>query len=123
MTNSPQTPENIESFINHVATPGNIIEFEQTISLIDSHYVFSPCAFESGEQHNEAGTNLGSCKILAFAKLHNLSAQATLHCFGRYYREDVLLNPKGTDHANIRNFIKFGWQGVYFSQFPLVQKS
>ncbi|KZN30466.1 hypothetical protein N480_05795 [Pseudoalteromonas luteoviolacea S2607] len=123
MTNLPQSPENIESFIKRVTTQGNTIEFEQTISLIDSHYEFNACAFKNGEQHNEAGTNLGSCKILAFAKLNNLSEHATLHCFGRYYREDVLLNPKGTDHANIRNFIQFGWQGVSFSQLPLVQKS
>ncbi|MBQ4810076.1 HopJ type III effector protein [Pseudoalteromonas luteoviolacea] len=122
MTHSPQTPESIEIFLNRVTTRGNTIEFEQTISLIDSHYVFNSCAFVNGEQHNEAGTNLGSCKILAFAKAHNLSEQATLHCFGHYYREDVLLNPNGTDHANIRNFIKFGWQGVSFSQQPLTQK-
>ena len=63
---------------------------------------------------NEAGTNEGSCKIFAFAQLHHLSEQATLACFGQYYREDVLQNPQGNDHGNIRNFIKQGWQGITF---------
>ncbi|MBD1584652.1 HopJ type III effector protein [Pseudoalteromonas sp. S16_S37] len=106
----------IERFLTQQNEDGQNIEFEQTIALIERHYHFTPVAFTNGEQHNEAGTNLGSCKILAFAQLNQLSEQATLHCFGRFYRQDVLLNPNGDDHGNIRNFIKFGWQGVSFAQ-------
>ncbi|MFT4047340.1 MAG: HopJ type III effector protein [Solimonas sp.] len=49
--------------------------------------------------------------MLAFAKLQGLSEAETLACFGRFYREDVLKNPDGTDHQNIRNFMRTGWRG------------
>ncbi|NOU49810.1 HopJ type III effector protein [Pseudoalteromonas sp. JBTF-M23] len=109
----------IEAFIAQLNNDEQSVEFEQTIELIDRHYQFTPVAFKNGEQHNEAGTNLGSCKILAFAQLQQLSEEATLQCFGRFYRQDVLQHPDGIDHGNIRNFIKFGWQGVKFEQCAL----
>jgi hypothetical protein len=31
----------------------------------------------------------------------------------------VLKNPDGTDHQNIRNFMKHGWDGVRFEGEPL----
>ncbi|TWX56246.1 HopJ type III effector protein [Colwellia hornerae] len=91
------------------------IEFNDVMAVISANYLYQPCTFNNGDLINESGTNEGSCKIFAFAKLHGLSEQATLACFGQYYQKDVLLNPKGTDHANIRNFIKQGWQGINFA--------
>ncbi|MDK1286884.1 HopJ type III effector protein [Pseudoalteromonas umbrosa] len=111
--------ETLEKFIERVTHQGESVEFEHTIQVIDKLYEFTPCEFKNGEQNNEAGTNLGSCKILAFAKQHELSEQATLHCFGQYYRHDVLQHPNGDDHGNIRNFIKYGWNGVSFKASPL----
>jgi hypothetical protein len=70
---------------------------------------------------NESGTNEGSCKIFAFAQLNDLSVEQTLACFGKYYREDVLENPEGNDHGNIRNFMISGWEGVKFSCEALVK--
>lgn len=97
------------------------VEFQDVISVIDTHYVFTPTAFRNGETANEAGQNNGSCKIFAFAKLNELDQAATLACFGRYYREDVLLHPENEDHQNIRNFMRFGWSGVEFSAEALVE--
>ena len=91
-----------------------LVEFSEVITVISENYYYQPCKFNNGELVNEAGTNEGSCKIFAFAQLHHLSEQATLACFGQYYREDVLQNPQGNDHGNIRNFIKQGWQGITF---------
>jgi hypothetical protein len=34
------------------------------------------------------------CKIFAFAELQKLSKEATLSCFGAYYREEVLGDQK-----------------------------
>ncbi|GAK84871.1 type III effector HopPmaJ [Vibrio ponticus] len=34
--------------------------------------------------------------------------------FGDFYRKDVLGNPDGDDHQNIRNFIAHGWNGIKF---------
>ena len=80
------------------------IEFEDTIGAIDAGYDFTSVAFEVGPVSNAGGTNMGSAKIFSLAKLGGLSAEATLHLFGRYYRDDVLKNPDGDDHANIRAF-------------------
>lgn len=88
--------------------------FPETIAVIDEFYAFTPVAFVNGDQHNAAGTNNGSCKIFAFGQLNNLSEQATLNAFGDFYRKDVLENPEGSDHANIRNFMKTGWSGLQF---------
>lgn len=95
------------------ATPGRI-EFADTIAVIEAHYEYVPTAFRNGAVENAAGQNGGSCKIFAFARLHQLSPAETLACFGRYYREDVLQHPDGSDHQNIRNFMRSGWAGVDF---------
>ncbi len=95
------------------------VEFEQVMAVINDSYYYSPTAFTNGELLNQAGTNEGSCKIFAFAQLNQLTQQETLACFGRYYREDVLVNPKGDDHANIRNFITTSWQGIEFKGVAL----
>ncbi len=81
------------------------VEFSDVIQVISDNYHYQPQTFKNGTLVNEAGTNEGSCKIFAFAQLHNLSAQETLNCFGTYYRDDVIKFPQGTDHGNIRNFI------------------
>ena len=90
------------------------ISFSEVMTVIDENYRYQPCSFKNGEVFNKAGSNEGSCKIFAFAQLNHLSEQETLVCFGDYYRQDVLLNPTGNDHGNIRNFIKQGWQGISF---------
>ena len=98
------------------------ITFTQVMAVIDNEYVFQSVRFNNGNQINDAGQNNGSCKILAFAMLHELSQQQTLHLFGDYYRVDVLQNPLGEDHQNIRQFIDHGWAGVQFSAPPLMPK-
>ena len=112
----------LEHFFIQLSTEPDTISFEQSINLIDSLYQFTPTAFQNGDLHNPAGENNGSCKILAFGLLHQLSAPQTLFLFGDYYRA-VLDNPKGTDHQNIRNFIRTGWDGVSFAANALSAKS
>ncbi|MGH1359204.1 MAG: HopJ type III effector protein [Burkholderiaceae bacterium] len=96
------------------------LQFADVIAVIDGHYEYTPSAFSNGELSNAAGTNEGSCKVLYFAQLHGLDQQQTLALFAQYYRDDVLKNPDGTDHGNIRNFMKTGWPGVRFEQTVLV---
>jgi hypothetical protein len=64
----------------------------------------------------------GSCKIFAFAKLHELDDIQTLNCFGDYYRIDVLQNPENGDHANIRTFMTYGLKHILFSGSALTKK-
>jgi hypothetical protein len=65
--------------------------------------------------------NEGSCKIFAFALIHQLSEAQTLTLFGDYYH-DVLNNPEGSGHQNIRNFIRDGWRGICFNGVALTVK-
>ena len=113
---------NINSFLEKLNKTPESIDFADTIAVIEENYVFEPTAFENGVLHNAAGENSGSCKLFAFAELQNLSEAATLSCFGAYYYDDVLKNTEGTNHQNIRNFMKTGWEGIAFYGSPLVSK-
>jgi hypothetical protein len=112
----------ISTFLEKLKQTPEAITFAETIAVIEANYDFTPTAFENGLQHNAAGENSGSCKLLAFAEIQNLTQAETLSCFGGYYYEDVLKNPNGTDHQNIRNFIKTGWDGIAFYGSSLVLK-
>ena len=98
------------------------IIFKDVIAYIDENYDFAPTKFTNGNTINEANQNNGSCKVFSFAQLKNLSKEQTLWLFGEFYREDVLNNPDGTDHQNIRNFMKFGWEGISFDGEALKKK-
>ncbi len=113
---------NPEALIKHVRTNPETVEFATVIETIQAAYDYTPTHFTNGDVVNEAGTNEGSCKVFAFAQDHQLSEMETLALFGQYYRNDVMNNPAGDDHANIRNFILDGWLGIRFSGTPLVAK-
>ncbi len=112
----------MKQFLQTLKISPEDIAFSDTIAVIDAHYDFTPSAFRNGEMQNEAGQNNGSCKVFSFARLNNLSQQQTLYCFGAYYRNDVLNHPDGTDHQNIRNFMKAGWDGIVFEGNVLMLK-
>lgn len=112
----------IEEFIAKLNKSPNIIDFKETITIIEANYNFVPTEFQNGELKNEAGQNSGSCKLFSFAQKHGFSQEQTLQCFGDYYRIDVLQHPAATDHQNIRNFIKYGWQGISFNGVALSPK-
>lgn len=98
------------------------VDFKKVIKVIETEYSFTPTRFINGSQINEANTNNGSCKIFAFGQLQGLSEQATLNAFGDFYTQDVLQNPNGSDHQNIRNFMQSGWKGVNFDGQALTAK-
>ena len=103
------------------------VSFDETIAVITEHYDYQPTTFSNGlGEHqliNEAGQNEGSCKIFAFAQLNQLDQQQTLNLFGDYYRQDVLNDPNGSGHQNIRNFMHYGWAGISFHGVALTAKS
>lgn len=117
---------NTQEFIEQLNKAADSITFSQTIETIESEYNYTPARFTNGKGENsavnEAGTNEGSCKIFAFALLNKLSETQTLQCFGDYYRLDVLQNPQANDHANIRNFMHHGWDGIQFESEALSKK-
>ena len=104
----------LEKIHNNIA-----VSFDETIAVITENYRYQPTEFSNGlDEHiliNKAGTNEGSCKIFAFAQIHGLDQQQTLSLFGDYYRLDVLNDPQGAGHQNIRLFIQYGWDGIHFN--------
>ncbi len=114
----------LNRFIDGVKA-GQAVEFKETLAVISAHYDYTACEFSNGIEQpliNPAGQNEGSCKIFALAKLHELNQQQTLALFGDFYRKDVLENPDGNDHPNIRTFMRDGWDGILFKSEVLKLK-
>lgn len=107
-------------------TKPDTVEFQDVMAVIADNYAYSPCRFTNGLGEdlvvNAAGENEGSCKIFALGQLLGLDEDQTLACFGKFYREDVLQQPDGVDHANIRTFMRHGWAGIHFTGQALVPK-
>ncbi|UXZ04651.1 HopJ type III effector protein [Moraxella nasicaprae] len=98
------------------------LKFADVLSFIETHYHYTPVEFSNGEVTNPAGTNEGSAKVFSLAKLHGLNQIDTLTLFAEHYRA-VLDNPDGDDHANIRNFMHYGWHGFGLPKNALSPKS
>lgn len=113
---------NIEQFINKVKNDPKSIEFSETMAVIEANYEFKPTAFKNGTLENADGQNSGSCQLFAFAKDQGFTKDETLACFGKFYFEDVLKDPNGTGHQNIRNFMNTGFKGLRFEGTPLNKK-
>jgi len=109
----------IDAFLTKLNDHPESITFDDTMAATNAEPAFTRASFTNGTVRNEAGENAGSCKLFAFALLNQLTEAQTLACFGAYYRDDVLKHPDGTDHQNIRNFMKTGWAGVKFDSMPL----
>lgn len=102
-------------------------DFEDVIAYVNAHYDYTPTRFSNGlgpePVISEPGKNEGSCRIFAFARLAALSEADTVQLFGRFYRDDVLKNPGGNDHANIRRFLTDGWAGIRFDGEALAPRA
>jgi hypothetical protein len=113
----------LQALIDRIRTTPEGVQFDEVMSAIADHYDYAPTRFSNGAGDdlvvNEAGQNEGSCKLFAFARLNGLTEAETLACFGDFYRKDVLEHPEGTDHANIRSFMRHGWPGIRFDQAAL----
>ena len=99
----------------------NGLTFKEVIEFIETRYQHQPTAFKNGEAYNEATQNQGSAKVFSFAQLNNLSKEDTLYLFAEHYQA-VLNTPDGTDHQNIRQFMKHGWSGIAFEGQALLAK-
>lgn len=112
----------VKEFIAQVKK-GTRVSFKETMAVVDENFSYTPVRFLNGLGDdpvvNQAGKNEGSCKIFALGKRFGLSKQVTISLFGDLYWKDVLDNPNGTDHANIRTFLRDGWEGIRFDADPL----
>lgn len=109
----------LHSLLQRIDESPENIDFNEVIAVISEHYHYTPTDFHNGMGDdalcNAADTNTGSCRIFAFARLHDLDEDSTLSCFGSFYREDVLKFPTRNDHGNIRRFMRDGWAGIRFA--------
>ncbi|WP_047417486.1 HopJ type III effector protein [Cellulophaga sp. Hel_I_12] len=112
----------LQDFKNKLQQTPEKVEFLDTMAVIEANYEFTPTAFSNGTLHNASGENSGSCKLFSFAQKQGFSKEETLACFGQYYFDAVVNNPKGTDHQNIRNFIKTGFDQLTFDSEVLIEK-
>ena len=108
----------IETYIASLENGASAIDFALTLAVIDAHYCFAPTGFKNGNVVNRAGENSGSCKVFSFAQLHKLSKDMTLAMFAEHY-QNVLDNPTLDNHANIRAFMKTGFDGLVFDDEAL----
>jgi len=99
----------------------NKTQFSEVISFIDENYNHTATAFKNGEAYNESNQNQGSAKVFTFAKINGITKEDTLSLFAEHY-QSVLNTPIATDHQNIRQFMKNGWEGLKFEGEALVAK-
>ena len=92
---------------------GTPVTFKETMDIIDMHYNYFEVPFSNGDLFSKPNENVGSAKIFSFGLLTRMDEKAVLGCFGEIARD---LAPEGTDHMNIRNFMKTGWSGIKFEK-------
>mmetsp|Transcript_34913 Transcript_34913/g.53538 ORF Transcript_34913/g.53538 Transcript_34913/m.53538 type:complete len:212 (-) Transcript_34913:93-728(-) len=107
-------PSDCEIFnANLEMSPKEIVKFQDVIDMIEENYETQILEFTNGDILNKQGENENSANILSYAALCELDKETTLLLWGEYYQE-VLKDPEGDSHQNIRNFMKYGWDGVKF---------
>ncbi|OOG17155.1 HopJ type III effector protein [Sphingobacterium sp. CZ-UAM] len=100
---------------------GSQLQFQEVLDHIAEQYTYTPASFQNGNLKNSATENQGSAKVLYFARLNNLSETDTLGLFAEHY-QNVLDNPIGDGHQNIRQFMANGWDSVAFEGDVLASK-
>ncbi|HEA51392.1 hypothetical protein LCGC14_1935060 [marine sediment metagenome] len=103
----------------HLASlDGGHADFDDTLALIDRHFDYQPTGFYNGAEFNATGENTGACRVFGIAQCCSLNEADTLRLFAQHYQQ-VLDDPAGESHGNIRQFISTGWSGIRFENPPL----
>jgi len=97
------------------------LRFQEVLDHIALNYEYRPAAFQNGSLKNSEAENQGSAKLFYFARLNHLTEEDTLRLFAEHY-QNVLDNPAGEGHQNIRQFMVNGWDGAVFEQDVLISK-
>lgn len=113
LTDPRAVPPDAKAFAERIKNGEKQKSFDEVIQFIDKHYTYFAVPFSCGDVKSSANTNLGSAKVFSFALMTKMNVDATLRLFAEHY-DAVISTPNGTDHPNIRNFIKLGWSGVTF---------
>lgn len=89
------------------------VQMDDVIAVCDREFEYTDSSFSVGAVENKVGTNVKSSKILSFAYLTKMDTETALKCYGEVYRE-VLVDPDGDSHGNIRALMKGGTECVKF---------
>ena len=89
------------------------VTLKETLAFIDEHYLYFEVPFKNGPLYSKPNENVGSAKIFSFALMTRMSEAQALSMFGEVY-DAVKATPAGTDHPNIRQFMKTGLKEVLF---------
>ena len=111
ITDPRAVPHEANEFASKITKGEKVKTIDDAIDVIDKSFNYFEVPFKCGETNNPANVNVKSAKIFSFAILTKMDKEATLRLFGSIVDE---LTPNGTDHANIRNFMKYGWDGIEF---------
>ena len=79
----------------------------------------------SGNISGKCGTmkkGKATTRCLPKKKAQSLTKEEALACFGAFYFEEVLNDPTGTGHQNIRNFMNHGFDGLAINGTALSEK-
>ncbi|MDR1027138.1 MAG: HopJ type III effector protein [Rickettsiales bacterium] len=100
-------------------------DFQQVLSVIDKNYDYTPTQFavtDGWGDTNGLDQNQGAGRVLAFAKERRLDEEAALQLFAEHY-QNVVDNPNGDNHKNIRLLAAHGLNQVHFANRPLRKKA
>lgn len=110
--NDPRSmPAECKAFAEDVKSGKLNPSFEQTIAMIDANFQYFAVPMKIGDLISAPNVNVASSKIFAFGLMTRMDEASTLKMFGEIYSN---LDPAGSDHPNIRNFMRDGWGGVFF---------
>lgn len=112
-----EVPPPIQALLEQARAAPESHRFADTMAAIDAAFEFFGTKFVNGDIASSSSENTGSSKILSLAQLVAITKEEVLALFGEHYR-DVLADPDGTSHANIRAFMKKGNDGVVFPNGP-----
>ncbi|KAJ1637914.1 HopJ type III effector protein-domain-containing protein [Pavlovales sp. CCMP2436] len=112
-----QIPPPIAALLVKVRTQPGSVMFAETLEAIDQAFEFFGTKFVNGAVSSTSSENEGSSKVLSLSQLVGMTTDETLVCFGEHYR-DVVADPSGSSHANVRALMTTGLEAVLFSNGP-----
>ncbi|MBT3727100.1 hypothetical protein HOG21_05480 [bacterium] len=79
--------------------------FDDFIAFVDKYFMLISTGFNNNGLKNNKFKNEGSLKVLAFAKYCKMTDVTEIAGLFKGYYKDVLKDPKGDNHQNIRHLI------------------
>jgi len=110
---SSPTVSQLQEFRRRLREESAGLLFNETLAVVSELFDYTPKPFINGGLESAAGSNEGSCKAFSMGKLLGWSEAEVLASFGEHHRQ-VVGDPGGSSHGNIRAFMKHGWKGVQF---------